>query len=46
VLRHRIPHYRRVGAIEMLMMFRYQRLLLPFGDETGVQMVLGCVRPR
>ena len=46
VLKHRIPHYRRVGTIEMLMRIRYQRLLLPFGDADGVQMVLGCVRPK
>lgn len=46
VIRQRVPHYRRIGAIERMMMFRYQRLLLPFGDETGVQTVLGCARPR
>lgn len=46
VIRHRIPHYRRVGAIELMMRIRYQRLLLPFGDDSGVQTVLGCARPR
>ncbi|WP_300299751.1 response regulator [Ferrovibrio sp.] len=46
VIRHRLPHYRRVGAIERMILFRYQRLLLPFGDESGVQTVLGYARPR
>jgi two-component system chemotaxis response regulator CheY len=46
VLRHRIPHYRRVGAIELLMRIRYQRLLLPFGNDDDVKMILGCVQPR
>jgi len=46
VIRHSLPHYRRVGAIEMMMMFRYQRLLLPFGNDNTVQTVLGCARPR
>lgn len=46
VIRHSLPHYRRVGAIERMILFRYQRLLLPFGDESGVQTVLGYARPR
>ncbi|MFN4308994.1 MAG: response regulator [Ferrovibrio sp.] len=46
VIGHRLPHYRRVGAIERMILFRYQRLLLPFGDESGVQTVLGYARAR
>lgn len=46
VIRHSLPHYRRVGAIERMILFRYQRLLLPFGDASGVQTVLGYARPR
>jgi hypothetical protein len=29
-----------------MMRIRYQRLLLPFGDDDGVHTVLGCARPR
>lgn len=45
-LKHRLPHYRHIGAVERMILFRYRRLLLPFGDQNGVQSVLGYVKPR
>jgi len=46
VIKHRLPHYRHIGAVERMILFRYRRLLLPFGDSSGVQSVLGFVKPR
>lgn len=43
VLGHRVPHFRSVKGIEGFLLLRYRRLLLPFGDATGVQAILGCV---
>jgi hypothetical protein len=43
VLTQRVPHYRAVKGIEGFLLLRYRRLMLPFGDASGVQAVLGCV---
>ncbi len=43
VLEARVPHFKTVKGIEGFLLLRYRRLLLPFGDETGVKAVLGCV---
>ncbi len=43
VLGQRVPHFRSVKGIEGFLLVRYRRLLLPFGDASGVHAVLGCV---
>ncbi|MBI3505453.1 MAG: response regulator [Proteobacteria bacterium] len=43
VLENRIPHFRTVKGIEGFLLLKYRRLLLPFGDASGVKAVLGCV---
>lgn len=39
----RVPHFRAMSGIEGFFAFKYRRLMLPFGDASAVQTVLGCV---
>lgn len=43
VLATRGPHFRAVKGIEGLFLFRYRRLLLPFGDDARIGAIVGCV---
>jgi two-component system, chemotaxis family, chemotaxis protein CheY len=42
VVAEKIPHYKRVRAIETLFLLDYRRLLLPFGTLDRVSAVLAC----
>jgi two-component system chemotaxis response regulator CheY len=43
VLEARVPHFRTVKGIEGFLLLKYRRLMLPFGDASGVKAILGCV---
>ncbi|MCM0020082.1 MAG: response regulator [Tagaea sp.] len=42
VVAEKLPHYKRVRAIETLFLLDYRRLLLPFGSQDRVSAVLAC----
>jgi CheY-like chemotaxis protein len=42
VVAEKVPHYKRVRAIETLFLLDYRRLLLPFGAQDRVAAVLAC----